>query len=63
MHKLALAVVLALGAAGVQAAQAQNMTLQSEEISDGATIQDEQVAAPAVISSGLRGRMPCWASA
>ena len=44
MQKSALAVVLALGAMGVQAAQAQNMTLQSEEISDGATIKDEQVA-------------------
>jgi phosphatidylethanolamine-binding protein (PEBP) family uncharacterized protein len=42
MHKLMLAVALALVA--TQAAQAQNMTLQSAEVSDGSTIKDEQVA-------------------
>jgi Raf kinase inhibitor-like YbhB/YbcL family protein len=44
MHKLALAVALALGAMGAHAAQAQDMSLQSAEVSDGSTIKDEQVA-------------------
>ena len=44
MHKLALGIALALGAVSVQSAQAQNMGLQSAEVSDGSTIKDEQVA-------------------
>ena len=44
MHKLMLAVALALVAMDMQAAQAQNMTLQSADVSDGSTIKEEQVA-------------------
>ena len=63
MHKLALAVVLALGATGVQAAQAQNMSLQSEEISDGSTIKDEQVANVFGCKGGNKSPSLSWSDA
>lgn len=63
MQKLVLAVVLALGATGVQAAQAQNMTLQSEEISDGATIKDEQVANVFGCKGGNKSPSLSWSGA
>jgi Raf kinase inhibitor-like YbhB/YbcL family protein len=63
MHKLALAVVLALGATGVQAAQAQNMTVQSEEVSDGASIKDEQVANVFGCKGGNKSPSLSWSDA
>jgi Raf kinase inhibitor-like YbhB/YbcL family protein len=45
MHKVALGVaVLAFSALGAQMAFAQSLSLKSDELSDGATIKDEQVA-------------------
>jgi Raf kinase inhibitor-like YbhB/YbcL family protein len=63
MHKLALAVVLALGATGVQATQAQNMTMQSEEVSDGSTIKDEQVANVFGCKGGNKSPSLSWSDA
>ena len=63
MHKLALAVVLVLGATGVQAAQAQNMSLQSEEVSDGSTIKDEQVANLFGCKGGNKSPSLSWSDA
>jgi len=45
MHKFVMgAVALAVGVIGAQAAFAQSMTLKSDEVSDGSSIKDEQVA-------------------
>ena len=63
MHKLALAVVLGLGAAGVQTAHAQSMIVQSEEVSEGSTINDEQVANVFGCKGGNKSPSLSWSDA